>query len=102
MEQYTVTNNEAESQLEIVSEGEKAYLVYRFHKGDIAFMHTFVPKPLEGKGVGAALAKAAFAYAESLHKPVMVYCPYVSVFIQRHPEYKRFLDPQYLGGQSSL
>ena len=98
MEQYTVVNNEAESQLQIDAGGLRAYLVYRFYKDDIAFMHTFVPKPLEGKGIGAALAKAAFAYAESLHKPVMVYCPYVSVFIQRHPEYKRFVDPQYQGG----
>lgn len=98
METYTVVNNEAEKQFEINTEGEKAYLVYRFHKGDIAFMHTYVPQALEGKGVAAALTKEAFAYAAAHKMPVMVYCPYVAAWLQRHPDYKRFLDPQYLDG----
>jgi predicted GNAT family acetyltransferase len=95
MDSYTVVNNDTEKQFEITTEGEKAYLVYRFHKGDIAFMHTFVPKALEGKGLAETLVKAAFAYAETHKMPVMNYCPYVSVFLKRHPDYTKFLDPQY-------
>ncbi|TDX02026.1 GNAT family N-acetyltransferase [Dinghuibacter silviterrae] len=95
MDTYTVVNNEHEKQFEITADGEKAYLVYRFYKGDIAFMHTFVPKTLEGRGIAEALVKAAFAYAETHKQPVMNYCPYVSVYLKRHPEYKKFLDPQY-------
>lgn len=92
---YTVNNNEKEMQLEIEAEGEKAFLSYRFYKNDIAFMHTFVPSKLEGKGIAGALAKAAFAYAENLQKPVMIYCPFVAGFIQKHTEYKKQLDLQY-------
>jgi predicted GNAT family acetyltransferase len=94
---YEVINNEQEQQFEILSMGEKATLSYRMYKGDIAFMHTLVPKDLEGKGLASALAKGAFAYAEKHNLPVMVYCPFVSVFVQRHPEYKKFIDPKYVG-----
>lgn len=92
---YAVTNNEKEMQLEITVNDEKASLTYRYYKKDIAFMHTQVPEALEGKGIAGALAKAAFKYAEELKKPVMVYCPFVSKWLQRHPEYKHQLDTEY-------
>lgn len=92
---YDIRNNEQEQQLEVLLMGEKATLTYRFYKKDIAFMHTYVPPALEGKGIAGALAKAAFALAKELHKPVMVYCPYVGSFLKRHPEYLPQLDPAY-------
>ena len=91
-----VLNNESEKQFEITTAGEKAYLTYRFYKDDIALMHTFVPKALEGQGIASALAKEAFRYAAEHKKPVMVYCPFVAQFVKRHPEYQKQLDPQYL------
>ena len=94
---YTVINNEQEMQFEIEQDGEKAYLSYRFYKDDIALMHTLVPDALEGKGIGGALARAAFKYAKEHKKPVMVYCPFVAGFLQKHPEYESQLDPQYRG-----
>ncbi|MEO8415433.1 MAG: N-acetyltransferase [Ginsengibacter sp.] len=51
-----MTNNEREMQLEINVNDEKAFLVYRFYKKSIAFMHTQVPGALEGKGVAGTLA----------------------------------------------
>lgn len=92
---YTITNNEKEMQLEITVNDEKASLTYRYYKKDIAFMHTQVPEALEGKGIAGALAKAAFKYAEKLKKPVMVYCPFVGKWLQNHPEYKQQLDAEY-------
>jgi predicted GNAT family acetyltransferase len=94
---YTVTNNEKELQFEVESNGEKAYLIYRFYKRSIAFMHTVVPKALEGRGIAGALAREAFRFAESHHKKVMVYCPFVTEFVKNHPEYEQQLDPAYHG-----
>ncbi|MHA4809055.1 GNAT family N-acetyltransferase [Flavitalea flava] len=91
---YEVVNNEKEQQLEIFAEDNKAYLVYRMYKDSIAFMHTDVPDALEGKGIGSTLARAAFAYADSLKKPVLVYCPFVASWLLKHEEYKKQLDPQ--------
>jgi predicted GNAT family acetyltransferase len=94
---YTVTNNEQEKQFEVIWEGEKAYLIYRFYKKSIAFMHTVVPKALEGRGIAGTLARAAFRYAAEHRKKVMVYCPFVADFITKHPEYREQLDPAYHG-----
>ncbi len=90
-----VRNNTDEQQFEIESDGLKAYLTYRFYKHNIAFMHTFVPDQLSGKGIATMLAKEAFAYAKEIKKPVMVYCPFVADFIKKNPEYKSQLDPEY-------
>lgn len=95
--EYTITNNTDNLQFEISLDGEIAYLSYRFYKKDIAFMHTFVPKILEGKGLASALAKHAFAYAKSNHKLVMVYCPFVAKFIKTHPEYNEQINQSYRG-----
>ena len=92
---YQVINNEKEQQFEIELDGEKASLVYRFYKKDIALMHTTVPKAMEGKGIASALAIAAFDYAKTHGKPVMVYCPFVAKFLTKHSEYNKQLDREY-------
>jgi len=92
---FEITNNTSEMQFEILLDGEKAFLSYRFYKKSIAFMHTVVPKSHEGKGVASALAREAFRYAEEQKKPVMVYCPFVSAFLKRHTEYRKQLDMNY-------
>ncbi len=92
---FTVTNNEQEMQFEINFQGEKASLTYRFYKKDIALMHTTVPASMAGQGIAGTLARAAFHYAEIHHKPVMIYCPFVSDFVGKHPEYRKQLDPEY-------
>jgi predicted GNAT family acetyltransferase len=96
-QEYTVRNNEVNLQFEIELEGEIAYLTYRFYKKNIAFMHTFVPVKLAGKGLASALAIHAFAYAKTNKKLVMVYCPFVSKFIKKNTEYLAQVDQSYLG-----
>jgi predicted GNAT family acetyltransferase len=90
-----VTHNEKEQQFESREGGELSSLVYRYYKDDIAFMHTHVPEPLEGKGIASALAKYAFNYAKQQHKKVMVYCPFVAAYLKRHPELEDQVDKQY-------
>jgi len=81
-----------------IHEGDDiAYLEYRYYKDDIAFMHTEVPANMEGRGVASALAAHAFDFAKKENKPVMVYCPFVSVYLKRHPELREQLDKKYLG-----
>ncbi|MDE1193510.1 MAG: GNAT family N-acetyltransferase [Arachidicoccus sp.] len=95
---YIIIHNEAEQQFEYHEGGEIAKLEYRFYKKDIAFMHTEVPKALEGKGIASALAEYAFDYAKQINKPVINYCPFVSVYLKRHPELIKQLDKEYYKG----
>jgi uncharacterized protein len=90
--EYSVNNNEKEQRLEIREQNELAYLEYRYHKEDIALMHTFVPDPLEGKGVASSLARYALEWAREKGKRVIVYCPFVAAYLKRHPESNDIVD----------
>lgn len=95
-EKYTVTNNTQNMQFKIeLPDGEFAHLEYRWYKGNLALMHTFVPKPFEGRGVASALAKHALEYAKENKLQIMVYCPYVAKYLKKHPEYNYLLNKEF-------
>lgn len=100
-ENHTVLNNKENMRFEIPLEGETAFLEYRFYHRDIAFMHTVVPTGFKGRGVGTALAEYAFAWARENNKRVIVFCPFVAGFLQKRPEFKSLLDPEYYGGRQA-
>ena len=95
MENLAITNNEKHQRFEVAVDGELAYLEYRFHKNDIALMHTFVPDTQKNKSIATELAKFAFKFAEDNKHPVMVYCPFVASFLRKNPEYNRLVDEIY-------
>ncbi len=92
---YNIVNNEKQMQFEIEENGKRAYLPYRYYKKDIAFLHINVPVELRGKGIGGALAKAAFQFAKKINRPVLAYCPFVASFLKNHEEYDEQLDPEF-------
>ena len=55
-------------------------------------MDTLVPEQYEGKGIAGALAKFALEYARSKNLKLIVYCPYVKMYMKRHPEYNDLLE----------
>ena len=75
-------------QFETVVDGELSLLEYRFKGDDLALMHTFVPDVLRGKGIAQQLAKFALEYAREKGFKVLLYCPFVTVYIKKHPEYE--------------
>jgi predicted GNAT family acetyltransferase len=91
-EEHTVTNNEVNQQFEIMLDGERAFLEYRWYKDSLALMHTFVPDSLANRGLASTLARHAFEFAESRKVKVRIYCSFVSEFIKRHPEYNHLVD----------
>jgi len=93
--EYTIINDKDQQRFEVHEGEDIAYLEYRFYKKDIALMHTFVPESLEGRGIASALAHYALEWAKENKMPVMVYCPYVAVYLKRHPEYNDLIDKNY-------
>ena len=91
----TVINNEKHSRFETQVNGEFAYLDYRFYKGDMALMHTFVPESARGRGIAAALAKFALEYVKEHKLRLMVFCPYVQKYLKEHTEYLPLVDKKY-------
>jgi len=83
----SVYNNADNMQFEMHSDGETAFLQYRFHEDVIWLMHTEVPKKLEGKGIASILAHYGLEWAKENNKKVKVICPFVAIYLKRHPEY---------------
>jgi len=90
-----IINNTERSRFETEINGEYSYIEYRFYKGDIALMHTFVAEKDRNKGVASALAKFALEYVKAQNLKLMVFCPTVAKYIKLHPEYESLIDKQY-------
>ena len=84
-------NNEAIHNFELFVEGHRAFIDYQ-QKGDKFFLiHTEVPIDLEGHGVAPALVEKAFKYLEANNFKIVPYCPFIKVFLKRHPEWERLV-----------
>ena len=82
-----VQDNVGKSRFELPVEGHLAVLVYRQDGATIAFLHTEVPPPLGGRGLGSVLVHAALESARERGLKVRPTCPFVRDYIQRNPQY---------------
>lgn len=58
---------------------------YRRDGDSIALTHTEVDPAYEGRGVAAALARAALDAARAAGLGVLPYCPFIAAYLRRHP-----------------
>jgi uncharacterized protein len=86
-----VRDNPAQNRFETEIEGHTAFVDYKRHGDTIWFTHTEVPKALEGRGVGSALAKHVLDYAMTNSLHVVASCPFIAEYIESHPEYGALL-----------
>jgi len=66
----------------------RAVATYELRDGAIAFMHTLVPRTLQGHGVGSALARTALDDARRRGLAVIPICPFFASYIRRHAAYQ--------------
>jgi predicted GNAT family acetyltransferase len=90
-----ISDNEKKQRFEMPVSDGLAVIVYRWQNGKLALMHTEVPPRAEGKGVASKLAKFAFEQAKRQQRKVLVYCPYISSYLRRHPEYNELVEKDY-------
>jgi hypothetical protein len=85
--------HEAQSHRFVIDlEGATALLQYReLDAGTLDFCHTFVPVALRGGGIASQLTEHALRYARQRGYKVVPSCPFVAVYIERHPEYRDLL-----------
>lgn len=83
---YDVTHNAAQSRFEATVEGQLCVADYRQQGRVMRMTHTGVPPQLEGRGIAAALVRAALGHAREQGLKVDPACSYVAVYMRRHPE----------------
>lgn len=86
-----VRNNTSKKRYELAVEGHVAATYYDVSNGVITFIHTEVPKELEGKGVGSKLVKGALDQVRADGLKVVAQCPFVKAYIGKHAEYADLL-----------
>jgi NAD+ kinase len=88
----TVVDSFEQSRYEILLGGELAgVLHYRRHSGQVELAHTEIDQAFEGRGLAGRLASAALEDARGRSTPVVVTCPFVAGYVERHPEYNDLL-----------
>jgi predicted GNAT family acetyltransferase len=86
-----IRHNAQASRFEAEADGQLARCDYRMRDGLMLLVHTEVPPPLEGRGIAAALVRAALEHADAEGLRVQPRCSYVRAYFARHPEYRRLL-----------
>lgn len=85
--QIRLVHNPQQQRFEVRIQGEVASVSYTRDGGRVVFDHTYVPEAFRGKGVAAALVRAALGEAREQHWQIVPQCSYVAAFIERHPEF---------------
>ena len=88
MSDVVVTDNHERSRVEARLDGELAGVVeYRERSGHRVLVHTIVEPAFGGRGIGSALARGALDMARADGVGVVVLCPFVHDWIDKHPAY---------------
>jgi len=86
-----VTHDEAATRFEARVDGHLAVCEYRIVNGMAVFVHTEVPRALQGRGIAAALVGTALQWARGRGLRVRPACSYVAVYMRRHPDTRDLL-----------
>lgn len=89
-----VQDNTVRNRFELQVDGDVAFINYRRAGNVVTMTHAEVPARFEGKGVGSALARGALDLVRAGGGRVVPACPFVAVYVQRHPEYSDLLAPR--------
>jgi uncharacterized protein len=95
MNNLKIENNESTHRWEAHLDQHLAVAEYRRRGETIFFIHTEVPRELDGQGVASQLVKTALDDARTQHLVVVPFCPFVAGYIRRHPDYKALVPPEY-------
>lgn len=85
---HTLVNNQEKKRYEFQLSGMTAFIEYLRAKNKIYLTHTEVPKDLEGQGIGGELVRQALEDVKSKDFTLVPLCPFVALYIKRHPEWK--------------
>lgn len=85
--EYVVNHHPEKYRFEVVENGLTAFVQYRLRDGALDIIHTIVPKPMEGRGVAAALVETAYKYAKEQGLRPLATCSYAVAWLNRHPDF---------------
>lgn len=86
MMEYEIRHQPEQKMFSMQMDGLTAFVQYRLIGDSLDIIHTLVPQPLEGKGIAAALVKAAYDFGLRNGLKPKATCSYAVKWLERHPE----------------
>jgi predicted GNAT family acetyltransferase len=83
---FDVEHLPEQGRFQVVVDGQRCVCDYRLVGSVMNMVHTEVAPQLEGRGIAAAVVRAALAHAEAAGLKVNPLCSYVRSYMRRHPE----------------
>ncbi|MBR5567872.1 MAG: N-acetyltransferase [Bacteroidales bacterium] len=65
-------------------EGHEAFVEYVIRDGYLIVTHTYVPKPIKGRGIAGELVNAAYKYADLEGYGCKATCSYALAWLEKH------------------
>lgn len=81
-----VTHDADAQRFVLLADGHTCLIDYRLADGLMTITHTRVPEAVGGRGIAAALMRAAVAQARESGWRVNPVCSYARVWFERHPQ----------------
>ncbi|AKD56300.1 GNAT family N-acetyltransferase [Spirosoma radiotolerans] len=96
MNETSIKNNTHHHRFELETDGKLSIVEYQQVDDEtLALTHTEVDPSLEGHGVGSKLVEGVLQYIEQHDQKIVPLCPFVSVFLKRHPDWNRLVSTAY-------
>ncbi len=92
----SVKDNAHKHRFELDYAGKVAIVEYQLLDDEtLALTHTEVDPSQEGQGVGSHLLKSTLEYVDRNNLKIVPLCPFVSVYIKRHPDWNRLVSTSH-------
>lgn len=89
--EYPINHNAAALRFETRVDGWLCRADYQIDGDRMVLVHTEVAAAVEGRGVAAALVRAALCWAEANGLKVVPRCSFVRIYVQRHAEFQHLV-----------
>ncbi len=86
-----VRDHRAEQRYELDTARGLAFIDYHRSGSVVTMLHTEVPVPLRGRGIGSELVRGALQLVREQGERVVPRCPFVAAYIRRHPDVEDLL-----------
>ncbi|WP_220429050.1 GNAT family N-acetyltransferase [Vulcaniibacterium gelatinicum] len=83
-----IGHDPARGRFSLLVEGHEGFVDYLLDGSTMTITHTVVPAPIGGRGIAAALVRAALDHARAQGWRVVPRCSYADAWMRRHPEYE--------------
>jgi uncharacterized protein len=87
----TVRDNTALSRFELDADGVTAVANYRVAGNVMTITHTEVPPHARNRGIASRLIEGVLVEARARGLKIVPLCPFVSAYVDKHPEYRDLL-----------